>query len=795
MANNGNYSVRIQAIDGFSNVIKSFNNQMRLSQAPVRRLQGQLNQFNNLSGIRHVANNFTELTGRIRNTTDSAVNLLKQLTAISAIGSAAGAAAALQQAGAQANTARITGNQMGISGAQVLRQQSASRILGVDENTITNSYSGTQNMQREVANGQNADAQQIMASMGYTPEQAARLNPNDVIKQFMAHAQQELHNGMDAATVRGQFQSMHIDTSLMGIDPSKLSQAQEAAANLSKVTEQGTQNLEQMNLASRRLQEGIRGFGVDIAQKVSPAVTNLINEFTTWITTSPEVKNVTDQITNGIVGLCNWLSNLPFAKIYNDLRPILPSFSTLTKIIGGLIALKVAGWISGILMPFARLGFSVIRTGFIISSFAVSAAGSLIKTGANAMMMAFNFVRSGGIVRGAAAVIRGACTLMRVAFTTATGPIGIAIAAIALAAYEIYKHWNVVGPYFQKIWGVITKAFNSAVTALSPIAKSIGSLFSGMWDGIRSVFDAGWKYVGPIFDKMQAAIGWAVNHIPGLSSIVSGAHTAFNAAKNVYNDVTGTVPSGTNDTAENANSGDGAVSSNPQRPATFLPSPAAMNTSGSGYQTAPAAVARLEQLGLPHAAAVGVAANILKESNFNAQAKGDNGAAFGIGQWHKDRQDAISKHFGKDIHSMTRDEQLQAYIWDMSTANGGHTLQRLQGITSSANAAAMVSRYNERPANQQGEMADRARIATNIDNILGGKRNPADMMQQPYSMPQADIQVASNDTGGQMNGNISVTVGFDENSKVIVKTKADNGMTVNNPMIVSKRPVMSHQLV
>lgn len=56
--------------------------------------------------------------------------------------------------------------------------------------------------------------------------------------------------------------------------------------------------------------------------------------------------------------------------------------------------------------------------------------------------------------------------------------------------------------------------------------------------------------------------------------------------------------------------------------------------------------------------AAGLVANLSAESNFNHQAVGDGGEAYGIGQWHPDRQARFKKHMGYDIRESTYKQQL-----------------------------------------------------------------------------------------------------------------------------------------
>ena len=66
-------------------------------------------------------------------------------------------------------------------------------------------------------------------------------------------------------------------------------------------------------------------------------------------------------------------------------------------------------------------------------------------------------------------------------------------------------------------------------------------------------------------------------------------------------------------------------------------------------------------------AAAAILGNFQGESGLNPHAVGDGGQAYGIAQWHPDRQANIAQHFGKSLGKMNFMQQLNAALWEMST--------------------------------------------------------------------------------------------------------------------------------
>jgi len=131
---------------------------------------------------------------------------------------------------------------------------------------------------------------------------------------------------------------------------------------------------------------------------------------------------------------------------------------------------------------------------------------------------------------------------------------------------------------------------------------------------------------------------------------------------------------------------------------------------------------RFQDMGWSKAQAAGIAANILQESGGNPYSVGDNGQAYGVGQWHADRQADFKRVFGKDIRDSDLDEQLKFFDWELRKGPG---MQRragdlLQQASSANAAAAIVSKYHERPADVEGEQVRRGAMADQIFRSMAG---------------------------------------------------------------------------
>jgi hypothetical protein len=135
----------------------------------------------------------------------------------------------------------------------------------------------------------------------------------------------------------------------------------------------------------------------------------------------------------------------------------------------------------------------------------------------------------------------------------------------------------------------------------------------------------------------------------------------------------------------------------------------------SGGAAQSQAVDSLMAKGWTREQAVGIAANLKQESNFNPGAVGDGGKAYGIAQWHGDRQAEFKKQYGKDIKESSLEEQLVFLNHELRQGSEQAAGNKLKGATSVQDAAGIVSKHFERPRDTDVEIARRAQIATQID--------------------------------------------------------------------------------
>ncbi len=120
--------------------------------------------------------------------------------------------------------------------------------------------------------------------------------------------------------------------------------------------------------------------------------------------------------------------------------------------------------------------------------------------------------------------------------------------------------------------------------------------------------------------------------------------------------------------------------------------------------------------GWTHEQAAGIVANLQEESRLNPHIEGDSGDAYGIAQWHRDRQDLFKSFIGHSIkESSTFEEQLRFVQHELTTTekNSGDLLRKAKTAN---DAGSIVSREYERPGDKEGAVA--AKRGKRAEDIL-----------------------------------------------------------------------------
>jgi len=167
--------------------------------------------------------------------------------------------------------------------------------------------------------------------------------------------------------------------------------------------------------------------------------------------------------------------------------------------------------------------------------------------------------------------------------------------------------------------------------------------------------------------------------------------------------------------------------------------------------------------------AAGIVANLNKESNLRPGAVGDGGKAYGIAQWHPDRQAEFEKKYGKSIRGSSVAEQLDFVHYEMTEGKEKAAGDRLKRAQTASEAGSIVSKYYERPLAREAEAAERGAAAEHL------YRTP---------MPQQAVAAGAGPGRGSAEAYNQLRVTADP---IIVQHQGPNGQQVRPDQTINTR--------
>lgn len=255
------------------------------------------------------------------------------------------------------------------------------------------------------------------------------------------------------------------------------------------------------------------------------------------------------------------------------------------------------------------------------------------------------------------------------------------------------------------------RGIGAAQAAAGMAAPGVGATAGGgLLVGAARVATAGYvaHEVTKAFDPNDAFGDWMDRHFPG-ASFVDNLFSRYGLGRSYAEQrrvsaALGTGAPGTATTDYTPRERNGAMM------ARSVPLPAGETAARARY-----AFDRYVSQGDTPQVAAGRVANLVTESGMNDRNDtGDGGTAYGLGQWHGDRRRAFRAMYGHEMRDGTRDEQIDFFRRDPDVgAQRANQLIARPG-TSAGAAAAQISRLNERPADESGDMQRRAALAETL---------------------------------------------------------------------------------
>lgn len=216
---------------------------------------------------------------------------------------------------------------------------------------------------------------------------------------------------------------------------------------------------------------------------------------------------------------------------------------TLAKMFGvGLLTIAAALIaIGGALIVFSPLILGISALRFTLSSLVVS--GRLSMTIFKAMPTVLNIVKMAFMGLGNVFMWLGRLML--------TNPILLAITAIAVAAYLIYRNWGPISEFFSNLWSQITVLFAPIGAWFGARITEAKNAFSGGIQGMSALI-INWSPFGLFYAAFAKVLSWFGIELPStftgygrmiIDGLINGINAGFNKLKSIWGTINSYLPS------------------------------------------------------------------------------------------------------------------------------------------------------------------------------------------------------------------------------------------------------------
>lgn len=275
------------------------------------------------------------------------------------------------------------------------------------------------------------------------------------------------------------------------------------------------------------------------AGALMPAITSLTGAVTDFVVKNRDgIQRWAERTGAAIQG---WIDGGGVDRLVTGLGKLSDTVSSVLASVGGLtnaLGLAAAAMLGPSLLAAGKLGLELVGLGKEVVLLGVRFGSLLVGALGRAALglLAFNF---GPLIAGLTASATAVWGFTAALLANPITWVVIAVAALAGAAYLIYKNWGPIKGFFADLWQSITfyfgqgwawlsetgaAAWGGIVSGFTSAWDGVTGFFSGLWDGVIGIFRGAWETIRPIVDGVLAATS-LIPGFGGVSGIVGEART------------------------------------------------------------------------------------------------------------------------------------------------------------------------------------------------------------------------------------------------------------------------------
>ena len=434
-----------------------------------------------------------DVSGKFGNMT-SEVGKFGRRTAMVGAGAAAGIFGIANSTATLGDEVAKTGDKIGIALGPFQELRYAAERSGVSTQKFDSSLERFVKRMGEATQGTGA-ARKAYDELGLSAEDLSKLTPEkslEVVADRLSSVENQSQRVAIAAQLFGREGVAMVN---MMKDGSAGLQAlrKDARATGYVLGEQSARDAEAFKDALLDAQLGMAGMKNTIGAELMPAITEMMGDLSGWM------RHNRDQISAFASTFGTKLKNaIPI------LRDIAVGAASTAKTLGA-----ITGNLATLVGGFDNLGMILAVVLAMKPIMAIFAFGKAIVMATGAVV---------GLAGGLPAVAAG------IGMALMANPIGIAVAAIAGAAYLIYRNWDGIASWFRNRWNDVKQAFSGGIAGVGKLLVN--------WSPFGLIYKAASKLLSWFGIDMPANLTGAVGKMMG--GLVSGVRNAFGSVTQVF---------------------------------------------------------------------------------------------------------------------------------------------------------------------------------------------------------------------------------------------------------------------
>lgn len=472
----------IKVEDNASPTIRRIQQSIGRISESARRVGTSFQRVSNMGMLGGVAANAQRASGAMRGLVASIGRTGAAVAAVAGVAGIGGLAATMQNYVNTTDQLAKSAQRIGITAEQLQQLRHAADLSGVSVETLDSSMMQLTRRMGEAAAGRNQELAGLMRRLGISLRDASGQvrNAAEVLPQLAQGFNRNTNAATRARMANTLFGRAGQDMiNMLAAGGPELRSMMAELVRLGMITNEQAANAEALNDAQGRMNTSIRGVSNAIMGTLVPAMTPLVDQFTEWVVINREW--IATGVSDFMKDFGRMLAEIPWAEVGQTARDFGNSMAWVTEQVGGF---------KNVIMGFAGIMGAMFLAPFVK---VIATVGSLALSLTSVLVPALTAVL--GVFRS-----------MAMALTA--NPIGIAVVAIAAAAYMIWKYWEPISAFFIALWDDVKVAFDAAVAWLRPFLDTFtASPILAVWQGLSAAFLAIWQAVSDVFTGALGALG------------------------------------------------------------------------------------------------------------------------------------------------------------------------------------------------------------------------------------------------------------------------------------------------